>query len=319
MKNATDVTCKLPTPGELWRRVRSRISWEPDKESHSGASDRNVQAHSSHYPAPRHSYDRHPCNHLVAGGRRLIRSLAIPTGVESCSPGDRWSLHLPGTSADGRHNPVVRDGRQGHARSLGAHPEACGPGRLPPRPQSDDLRGNSRPAGRVSAHGFPAALLLVPRGCPRQCRLHPTLGRARARQTFWRRVPNLQAERAEMVSEVDAVGRWGGRPVLNGARPSRAALADLSAFRRSGSLQPRSPHSAWFGGWSTASSVFSMEMVRSMGLSQWRSVSTKPSDRYMRISPAISGSSQRKQSRSEGGQGQLCSSPASPSQLLSTC
>src|SRR5208337_1829037 len=249
-------------PGELWRRVRSRISWEHEKESHRGASDSNVEAHSSHHLAPRHGYAGDTWNDAVAVGHRLIRSLAIGSGVEICSPSDRCDLHLPGTSPDGRHNPAVRDGRQGHPRSVGTHAEARGARRLPPRPQSDDLRGNSRPAGGVSAHGFLAALLLVPRGCPRQCRLHPTLGRAWARQTFWRRVPNLQAERAEMVSEVDAVGRWGGRPLLNGARPSRAALSDLSAFRRSGSLKPRSPHSAWFGGWSTASSVFSMEMVR---------------------------------------------------------
>ena len=43
----------------------------------------------------------------------------------------------------------------------------------------------------------------------RQRRLHPALGGAWARQTLWRRVPDLQAERAEMGSQVDAVGGKG--------------------------------------------------------------------------------------------------------------
>src|SRR5271166_3394437 len=128
------------------------------------SSDNNVEAPSSHYPASRHSYTGDTWNDAVAVGHRLIRSLAIRSGVESCSPGDRWYLHLPGTATDGRHDPAVRDGRKGHPRSVGTHAEARGPGRLPPRPQSDDLRGDSRAAGGVGAHGFPAALLLVPRG-----------------------------------------------------------------------------------------------------------------------------------------------------------
>ena len=115
-----------------------------------------------------------------------------------------------GLSADGRHNPAVRDGRQGHPRSVGTPAEARGPRRLPPRPQSDDLRGDFRPAGGVGAHGVPAALLLVPRVRGRQRLLHPALGGAWARQTLRRRLPDLQAERAEMGSEVEAVGGWVG-------------------------------------------------------------------------------------------------------------
>ena len=39
---------------------------------------------------------------------------------------------------------------------------------------------------------------------------------------FWRRLPGLQAERAEMGSEVDAVGRWGGSCLVNeGTRAMR--------------------------------------------------------------------------------------------------
>ena len=68
----------------------SRPSRGQLEESLRGVGDGSVEAHSSHYPAPRHSYDRHPCNDPVAVGDRLIRSLAIRSGVESCSPGDRW-------------------------------------------------------------------------------------------------------------------------------------------------------------------------------------------------------------------------------------
>src|SRR5271166_3852993 len=203
------------------------------------ASDNNVEAPSSHYLASRHGDAGDTRIDAVAVGHRLIRSLAIRSGVESCSPADRWYLHLPGTATDGRHNPAVRDGRQGHPRSVGAHSEARGARRLPPRPQSDDLRGDSRPAGGVGAHGVPAALLLVPRGCPRQCRLHPALGRAWARQTLWRRVPDLQAERAEMGSEVDALGRWVQKPVVSGrSLGPRTIDINLQTDKRHGPCEP---------------------------------------------------------------------------------
>src|SRR5208337_758225 len=80
------------------------------------------------------------------------------------------------------------------------------------------ISGDSRPAGGVAAHSFPAALLLVPCVRSRQRLLHPALGRAWARQTIWRRLPELQTERAEMGSEVDAVGRWVQKPVVKGGQ-----------------------------------------------------------------------------------------------------
>src|SRR5271166_6338920 len=75
------------------------------------SSDNDVEAHSSHYPAPRHSYAGDTWNDAVAVGHRLIRSLAIGSGVEICSSSNRWYLHLPGTATStvsGRHRDTNR-------------------------------------------------------------------------------------------------------------------------------------------------------------------------------------------------------------------
>lgn len=72
--------------------------------------------------------------------------------------------------------------------------------------------------GEALLHGFPAALLLVPRGCPDKRCLHPALGRAWARETLRRRLPDLQAERAKMGSEVDTLGGWVQNPVVRGGQ-----------------------------------------------------------------------------------------------------
>ena len=64
----------------------------------------------------------------VADGDGLIRSLAVGPSIESHPTDHRDHLHLPGSRAHDRHDPPLRDGRQGHARPVGAAAEARGHG-----------------------------------------------------------------------------------------------------------------------------------------------------------------------------------------------
>src|SRR5262245_23043803 len=97
-----------------------KSSGEATQENRRGHADGSVEAPASHPPAPRHGDVRHPCAGPLADGDGLMGSLVVAPGDEDRPARHRRPLHLPGTRAHDSHDPTVCDGRERHARPVGA-------------------------------------------------------------------------------------------------------------------------------------------------------------------------------------------------------